>query len=37
MMQWVKNPTEVAPVPEEAQVQFPAQHTGLKDLAVLQL
>ena len=37
MPQWVKNPTAGAPVAMEAQVQFPAPHSGLKDVAWLQL
>ena len=32
MVQWVKNPTAVAQVAVEAQVQYLAQHSGLKDL-----
>ena len=35
--QWVKNPTAVAQVTVEEQVQSLAQHSGLKDLVLLQL
>ena len=35
--QWVKNLTTVARVTAEAQVQSLAQHSGLRDLALLQL
>ena len=35
--QWVKNPTAVAGIIAEVQVQSLAQHSGLKDLALLQL
>ena len=31
MAQWIKNPTAVAHIAVEAQVQFPALHSGLKD------
>ena len=34
MAQWVKNPTAVAQVTAEAQVQSPAPHSGLKDPAL---
>ena len=37
MVQWVKNLTAVAQVALEAQVQSPAQHGELKDLALPQL
>ena len=37
MAQWVKNLTAVAPVTAEAQVQFPALRSGLKDPALPQL
>ena len=37
MVHWVKNPTAEAQVTEEAQVPSPAQHSGLKDPALLQL
>ena len=37
MAQWVKNPTAVAQVSTEAQVQSLAWHSGLKDLELLQL
>ena len=37
MVQWVKNLTEVAQVAAEAQAPSPAQYSGLKDLALLQL
>ena len=37
MKQWVKNPTTAAQVTAEAQVQSPAQQSGLKDLELLQL
>lgn len=36
-MQWIKDPTAVAQVAAEAQVQSPTQGTGLRDLALLQL
>ena len=36
MAQWVKNPTAAAQVAAEAQVQSPAQGSGLKDPALLQ-
>ena len=35
MAQWVKNLTSVAQVVVKMQVQFQAQHGGLKDLALL--
>ena len=34
---WVKNLTAVAPAAAETQVQSPAQHSSLKDLALQQL
>ena len=37
MVQWVKNPTAAARVAGRAQVQSPAQDSGLKDLVLLQL
>ena len=37
MALWVKNPTAVAQVAAELWVRSPAQHSGLKDLALLQL
>lgn len=37
MAQWVKNPTAVAQVAVGAQFRSPDQHSGLKDLALLQL
>ena len=36
MAQWVKNLTVEAQVAVEVQVQFPAWHSGLKDLALPQ-
>ena len=36
-MQWVKNPTAVAQVAMEVQVHSSAQHSRLKDPALLQL
>ena len=35
--QWVKKPTAVAQVSKKVQVQCPAWHSGLKDLALPQL
>ena len=35
--QWIKNPTAVAQVTVEAGVHFLVWHSGLKDLALLQL
>ena len=35
--QWVKNPTAVAQVTVEEQVQSLARHSGLKDLEILHL
>ena len=37
MAQWVKNPTAAAQFATEVQVQSLAQHSELKDLALLQL
>ena len=37
MVQWVKTPTAVAQVIAEAQVGSSAQHSGLKNPALLQL
>ena len=37
MAEWVKTPTAAAQVAEEARVQSPAQHSGLKHLALPQL
>ena len=37
MVQWVKNPTAVAQFSAEAQVQSPAQRSGLKGPALLQI
>ena len=37
LVQWVKNPTAVARVSEEAQVPSPAQHSGLKDPVLPQI
>ena len=37
MAQWVKNLTTAAWVAMEVHVQFLAQHSGLKDLELLQL
>ena len=37
MAQWVKNPTAVALVTSEVQVQLPTWCNGLKDLALPQL
>ena len=37
MAQWVENPTAVAQGAAEVQVQFLAQPSGLKDLALPQL
>ncbi len=37
MAQWVKNPTVEAQMAVEVRVQFPAWHSGLKDLALPQL
>ena len=37
MVQWVKNLTVVAQVAAEVRVPSLAQHSGLKDLALLQL
>lgn len=37
MVPWVKNLTAAAGVAAKVQVQFPNQHSGLKDLALLQL
>ena len=37
MVQWAKNLTARAQVAAEVKVSFPAQHSGLKDLALLQL
>ena len=37
VVQWVKDPTAVALVTAEAQVQSPAQHRGLKNSTLLQL
>ena len=37
MIQWVKNPTAMAQITAEAQVQHPAQLSGLKDLVLPQL
>ena len=37
MVQWVKNPIAGAQVAEEAQVRSLARHSGLKDLALLQV
>ena len=37
MLQWVKNLTAAAQAAVEVQVQSPAQRSGLKDLALLQL
>ena len=34
MAQWVMNPTAMAWVTAEAQVQFPAQHSGLKESGI---
>ena len=34
MVQWVKNPTAVAPVAAEVRVQFSAKHSWLKDPAL---
>ena len=34
VVQWVKNPTAAVQVAAEARVQSPAQHSGLKDLAL---
>ena len=36
MVQWVKNPTAEAWITTEAQVQYPAWHSGLKDPVLLQ-
>ena len=35
MAQWVKNPTAVAQMTEEAEVQSPSQCSGIKDLLLL--
>ena len=37
LVQWVKNPTAAAQVTLEVWVRFPAWHSGLKDLVLLQL
>ena len=37
VVQWVKNLTAVAKVASEACIKFLAPHSGLKDLALLQL
>ena len=37
VVQWVKNLTVMAWVAAEAQVQYPAWHSGLKDLAMPKL
>ena len=37
MVQWVKDPSAVAWVAAEGRVQSLAQHSGLKDLMLLQL
>ena len=37
MVQWVPNPTAVTQVAVEVWVRSPAQRSGLKDLALLQL
>ena len=37
MAQWVKNPTAVAWIAAEVQIQPPAQHSGLKDKVLLHL
>ena len=37
MAKWVKNPTAAAQVAVEVQVRSLARHSGLKDLALLQL
>ena len=34
VVQWVKNPTAAARVAAEAQIQSPAQGSGLKDLSL---
>ena len=37
MAQWIKSPTAAAQVFAEGQIQSTAQHSGLKDPALLQL